>query len=483
MALRIRNILFFNPPGPLYQRGEDRSQGNVDSSSATSLRAPNDLAYMAAMVRRIGIEPHVRDYPAEHMTWVHYEAELRRLQPDAVVMSITNATIFQDVKAFDIAKRVNDRVVTVAKGALFYACDVKALDRDVFRSMDFALFGEAETIINDLVRELRQGGDAHAVPGVIARKEGRFVRNAPKAFDVDLDQLPFPARDLLRNDLYVRPDTGEPQATIQTARGCPLRCIFCLTPAISGQKVRQRSATNVVDEIEQCVRDFGIRNFFFKADTFTINKRYVVDICREILRRNLDVQWVANSRVDTIDAERLEWMKRAGCWLVAFGLESGDDDMLRMMKKDATCDDARRAVRLVQAHGLSVFGFFMIGLPWDTEATVQRTLDFAAELDCDFVELHIATPYEGTELYDLAKDLGLIDRSVMGHDYFEHPAAGTLTMTREQLLTYRQKGLKRLYLSPSYVVRTLGRIRSSRQLINYATYGARLVRNMLKTAG
>lgn len=483
MALRIRNILFFNPPGPLYQRGEDRSQGNVDSSSATSLRAPNDLAYMAAMVRRIGIEPHVRDYPAEQKTWSHFEADLRRLQPDAVVMSITHATIFQDVKAFDIAKRLNERVVTIAKGALFYACDVKALDRALFRSMDFALFGEAETIINDLVLELKQGGDAQSLPGVIARKEGRFVRNVPKAFDADLDQLPFPARDLLRNELYVRPDTGEPQATIQTARGCPSRCIFCLTPTISGPKVRQRSPVNVVDEIEQCVRDFGIRNFFFKADTFTINKRYVVDICREILRRKLDIRWVANSRVDTIDAERLEWMKRAGCWLVAFGLESGDDDMLRKMKKDATCDDARRAVRLVKAHGLSVFGFFMIGLPWDTEATVQRTLDFATELDCDFIELHIATPYEGTELYDLAKDLGLIEHDAMGHDYFDHPAMGTLTLTREQLLQYRQKGLQRIYLAPSYVLRTLSRIRSPRQFMNYATYGARLVRNLLKTAG
>jgi radical SAM superfamily enzyme YgiQ (UPF0313 family) len=417
------------------------------------------------------------------MTWSHFESDLRRLQPDAVVMSITNATIFQDVKAFDIAKSVHRDIVTIAKGALFYACDVKVLDRDVFRSMDFALFGEAETIINDLLTELCRSGNAGSTPGVIARREGRFMRHREREFDADLDRLPFPARDLLRNDLYVRPDTGDPQATIQTARGCPSRCIFCLTPSISGQKVRQRSTGNVVDEIERCVRDFGIRNFFFKADTFTMNKRYVIDICREILKRELDIQWVANSRVDTIDSERLEWMKRAGCWLVAFGLESGDDDILRQMKKDATCEDARRAVKLVKSHGLSVFGFFMIGLPWDTEATVRRTLDFAIELDCDFVELHIATPYEGTELYDLAKDLGLIDRDVMGHDYFEHPATGTLTMTREQLLTYRQKGLKRIYLTPSYVVRTLSRIRSPRQLMNYATYGARLVRNMLKTAG
>lgn len=483
MSTVIRNILFVNPPGPLYQRGEDRSQGNVGSSSATSLRAPNDLAYMAAMVRRIGIEPAIRDYPAEKKSWPDYETDLRRLQPDAIVMSITNATVLGDMKAFDIAKSVNRDIVTIAKGALFYACDVKALDRDAFHSMDFALFGEAETIINDLLTELRRRGNAGLTPGVIARREGLFMRHRERKFDADLDRLPFPARDLLRNDLYVRPDTGEPQATIQTARGCPSRCVFCLTPAISGQKVRQRSAGNVVDEIEQCVNEFGIRNFFFKADTFTMNKRYVIDICREILKRGLDIQWVANSRVDTIDSERLEWMKRAGCWLVAFGLESGDDEILRHMKKDATCEDARRAVKLVKSHGLSVFGFFMIGLPWDTEMTVQRTLDFAVELDCDFVELHIATPYEGTELYEIADELGLIDRDVMGHDYFEDPVTGTLTMTREQLLNYRQTGLKRIYLTPSYFLRTLSRVRSPRQLMNYATYGARLVRNMLKTAG
>src|SRR3972149_9319127 len=126
----------------------------------------------------------------------------------------------------------------------------------------------------------------------------------------------------MKNHLYTRPDTSEPQATIQTSRGCPSQCIFCLSPLISGMKLRERSVGNIVAELEECVNKYHIRNFFFRADTFTLNKKSVIELCKEIIDSKFDIAWVANSRVNTIDEERLEWMKKAGCWLVAFGIES-----------------------------------------------------------------------------------------------------------------------------------------------------------------
>ena len=476
----LNTVLLVNPPGPLFQRGEDRCQANIEESSAVSLRAPNDLAYMAAMVRQFGLQPAVIDYPAEKLSWEDLECDLRNKMPDLFILSVTTATVIDDLYAFELAKRINPSVITVAKGALFFASDMKLFLRKQFDSMDFALAGESETIIADLIPALKNHKDLNAVPGIIYKNsDAQWVRNRQKIFEADLDSIPFPARDLLKNDLYVRPDTGTPQATIQTSRGCPSSCIFCLTPMISGQKVRQRSVQNIVDEIEECVNRYSIKDFFFKADTFTINKRFVIDLCREILDRKLDIQWVANSRVDTVDAERLNWMKKAGCWLVAFGFESGDDEILRKMKKEATAADAFEAVRLVKEARMSVYGFFMIGLPWDDRSTVEKTMRFAKDLDCDFSEIHIATPYEGTELHSIAKSAGLLTDEVIGHDYFHDPTMATFFLSREDIMNYRKKGLRRIYLSPKYVIKTLSKIHSVKELGHYSAYGVRMVKNIV----
>lgn len=476
----LHTALLINPPGPLYQRGEDRCQANIEESSAVSLRAPNDLAYMAAVARMMGLTPSIIDYPAEKLNWQDLENDLKRDLPDLLIMSVTTATILDDLRAFELAKKIKPSMITVAKGAVFFASDMKLFSRSGFEFMDFALSGESETIIEGLIRGLNEGLSRSTIPGIVYKNSnGQWVRNPQKEFTTDLDALPFPARDLLKNELYIRPDTGKPQATIQTSRGCPSKCIFCLTPAISGQKVRQRSVTNIVDEIEECVKRYSIKDFFFKADTFTINKKFVIELCQEILRRELDIQWVANSRVDTIDAERLQWMRKAGCWLVAFGFESGDDSVLRQMKKDATVDDARRAVELVKEAGLRIYGFFMIGLPWDDHATVEKTMRFAKELDCDFSEIHIATPYEGTELHTIARQAGLLTDEVIGHDYFHDPTMATFFLSREEILEYRKKGLRRIYLSPKYMIKTFSNIHSVEELGRYAGYGVRMIKNIL----
>lgn len=478
--IKLKTVLLFNPPGPLYQRGEDRCQANIEESSAVSLREPNDLAYMAAILRQMGILPRIMDYPAEKLSWDKYENDLKKWSPDALIMSVTTATVLDDLYAFELAKKITPSIVAIAKGALFFSSDLKLLLRPQFASMDYALAGEAETIIHDLISALIGQTPLSNIPGIIWKhSDGRWIRNRQKEFEIDLDSIPFPARDLLKNELYIRPDTGAPQATIQTSRGCPSKCIFCLTPAISGQRVRQRSVQNIVDEIEECVSKYAIRDFFFKADTFTINKKFVIELCMEVLNRKLDIRWVANSRVDTIDAERLEWMKKAGCWLVAFGFESGDDEILRKMKKDATAADAVNAVKIVKEAGLRVYGFFMIGLPWDDHVSVEKTIRFAKDLDCDFSEIHIATPYEGTELHAIAKESGLLNDEVIGHDYFHDPTMATLFLSREEIMDYRKKGLRHIYLSPKYVIKTFSNIHSVQEFRRYASYGMRMVKNVV----
>lgn len=474
----MHTALLFNPPGTRFLRGEDRCQAEVDASSAVALRPPIDLAGMAAVLRNQDMRVYVRDYPAERADWTDYEQDLAAIQPDLAVMSVTTATLTGDMRAFDIAKRRNPAMVTAAKGAHFYACDATALA--AFSSLDVAIRGEADTVIDRVAAAYRHHTPLTCVPGLWVRSAGgAFIRTPDAPFVDDLDRLPFPARDLLRNELYVRPDTGEPQTTVQVSRGCPSRCIFCLSPLISGHRLRRRSPQNIVDELEECVTRHHIRNFFFRADTFTMDRLWVRALCREILARDLSIQWAANSKVNTLDEETLVWMKRAGCWLVAFGIESGNEAIQRRLKKGTTVAQARQAVALCRQHGIRTYGFYMIGLPWDTEDTIQQTLNLACDLACDFHEIHIAMPYEGTQLERLCREYGLIAQPPVGHTYFSNPAAGTLALSRKDVIRWRKKGLRRLYLSPRYVIKTLGRVRTPREAQNYFKYGARLLRNLL----
>jgi len=216
------------------------------------------------------------------------------------------------------------------------------------------------------------------------------------------------------------------------SRGCPFDCIYCLTPTISGRKARHRSTENIIGELKECIDKFGIRDFFFRADTFTINRDRVIDLCKRILDDGLNIVWAANSRVDTIDAGRLEWMKKAGCTMVALGIESGSEESLKTMKKGTTVEQAREAVALCRKNKMKTYGFYLIGFPWEDERHINDTLDLALELDCDFNEIHIATPYEGTGLNAVARSLGLVEREVVGYDYFTRPSVGTFHLTKEQ---------------------------------------------------
>lgn len=480
--MQLEKALLFNPPVGLYQRGEDRCQAEVDGGSATSLRPPNDLGYIASMVRQIGVTPVIADYPAEKKQWSHFEEDLKRNQPDLLVMSITTPTIKDDMQAFTIAKAMNPEIFTIAKGAHFSTCNKEDLKEAVYHVMDVAIAGEAETIVNNLILAKRNGSDLSKVRGVLLRNHlNQIIRTDPEPFWTDLDKIPFPARDLMKNHLYVRPDTGEPQATIQTSRGCPSQCIFCLSPLISGIKLRERSVGNIIAELEECVNKYSIRNFFFRADTFTMNKKSVIELCKEIINRRLDIAWVANSRVNTIDEERLAWMKKAGCWLVAFGIESGNDEIQKKIKKGTTRAQAREAVKLCRKLGIKTYGFYLIGFPWETKEMIMDTLLLAKELRCDFSEIHIAIPYEGTGFYEIAQDLGILTETAVGHNYFSNPAIGTLHVSKDELIRMRTKALRSLYLSPRYIGRTIIHIKSFRELKNYAGYGLRLlIQNCLK---
>jgi anaerobic magnesium-protoporphyrin IX monomethyl ester cyclase len=460
-----RKVLLVVPPTGLYIR-EDRCQTPIEDLKTVALRPPIDLMYAAAAFEQAGCTCRLIDLPAERLGWRDLEAALKDFSPDFLVISATTPSLAEDLKSAEVAKRIAPNIVTIAKGAHFNVCDVETLEH--YPALDMVLRGEYELTC----REIGEGKDSAAIAGVTCRdKAGKIVRTADRPFIEDLDVLPFPARHLVKNNLYIRPDTMQAQTTIITNRGCPFDCIFCLANQVAGRKNRIRSVANILAEIEHCISTHSIRNFLFRSDLFTMNKQWVIDLCREIVARRLNIEWACNSRVDTIDEEMLDWMRRAHCWLIAYGVETGSQDLLERMNKKATLDDARRAVHLTREAGIKSSIYLLFGLPWDTPETLREDVSFAIELDADFLEIFYIYPFPGTQLYEFAISHGLLKAHTYPTAAYSEPAMPTLSMSVEELSAWRRKAMRMFYLRSRFILRTLKRSGSPKALIQYIRYG------------
>ncbi len=456
--------LFILPPTGLFYR-DDRCQVSLHGVS-NAPRPPIDLAYMSAILEQSGHICRLRDYPVEDDSWQSVEDDIRDFAPTMLIVYTTITSVKEDLLACNLAKEINPGIITIAKGGDTTMRPVERLKMS--EHLDIAIVGEPELTL----LEIASDKDLKEIKGICYRKNGGIHTNPGRPFIKDIDQLPFPSRHLMDQGKYYRPDTGEIQTTIQSSRGCPAKCIYCLSTVVTGSTVRLRSPINVVDELEQCVTEYKTRNFFFRADTFTWNKEWVINVCKEILKRKLDIEWVANSRVNTVDEERLRWMKKAGCWLVSFGVESGNQYILDMTQKGITLEQSKEALRLAKKCNLKTFVTYLIGMPWDTRETIMQTFDFAREIDGDFFEVILPFPFPGTKYYHIAKRDGLILEGAFDkkYDHF-NSVVRTYHLSADELDELKRKSFWYLYARPGYIKKILSLCNSPQALKNYFTFG------------
>ncbi|OPZ08682.1 MAG: coproporphyrinogen III oxidase [candidate division BRC1 bacterium ADurb.BinA292] len=481
-ARRFQRALLINPPTGLYRR-DDRCQCKVEDQTVQIIFPPVELATLAATLRRGGAEVELRDYPAQSAGWEDYIEDLRRLRPDMVLVNVVTATSEGDFDALRAAKETlgADNVLTIAKGEY-----MEALGESVLRhrpEVDFGFHGEIDLVLDQLYK----GEPLETIDGLIWRRApanghpADVVRNPGHPLIEELDALPFPARDLLRNDLYRSPETNRPLTVIHGNRGCPAKCIFCPAGVMSGYRIRYRSPGNIMAEIDDCVRTYGIREFLFHGDTFTINKKWLIELCDLIIASGHKIRWGCNSRVDTIDDERAAKMRQAGCWVVAFGVESGNQEILDYMKKGQKAERAFKAAEVCRRHGLRVHTFFVIGTPLETRATLRETYEYARKIDPDFFDFNIAYPLPGTELYEIAEREGLFEKPPDATGY-ANAAVRTRELSSRDLTEWRRKALLSMYLRPRYIARMLYRAGSPRVALNYVRAGARRFRQLISPA-
>jgi anaerobic magnesium-protoporphyrin IX monomethyl ester cyclase len=479
MERRFTRALLINPPTGLYRR-DDRCQCKVEDQTIQIIFPPIELAEIAAVLRRAGAEVRIEDYPAARGTWERYLNDLRSWRPDLVLVNVVTATAAQDFTALAEAKNIlgADRVITAAKGEYMDAHGEAALAENP--QVDFGFHGE----IDQVLEQFQLGRPLEELPGLIWRKSSsngvleNIVRNPGHPLLEDLDSLPFPARDLLDNALYRSPETGNPLTIIHGNRGCPSKCIFCPAGLISNYKVRYRSPERIMAEIDECVTRHGLREFLFHGDTFTLKKEWLLELCDRIIASGHKIHWGCNSRVDTMDDERATCMRQAGCWVVAFGIESGNQDILDRMKKGQRLERAEQAVAACKRHGLRTHAFFVIGTPWETEQTLKDTHEFARRLGTDFFDFNIAYPLPGTELHEIVSREGLFEAPREGTGYAD-AAVRTHALSSARLTQWRRRTLLAMYLRPSYIARMLTRAGSPRVMFNYIRAGVRRLRQLL----
>ena len=276
---------------------------------------------------------------------------------------------------------------------------------------DVVVRGEGEQTMQELLRAYENASELDTISGIVYRSSAdgpvndTFIYTPDREFTKELDHIPFPARDLLPNTSYIRygkKKYGYSITTLMSTRGCPFRCEFC-SNVVFGGSYRERSHQNIVDEIE-VVLSLGYDRISFADDVFTMKKNRVIEICREIIRRRLKFNWECLGRVDALDYPTALEMKEAGCTRIFFGIESGSDEILELMNKKITIDEARRAVHAAHLAGIQVGAFFILCYPGDTDDTVLKTLKFATSLPLDYLGLSMPYPLLGTDLHKRTKD-------------------------------------------------------------------------------
>jgi anaerobic magnesium-protoporphyrin IX monomethyl ester cyclase len=364
---------------------------------------PLGVSYLASTLLEAGHDVRILDCTFMNKP----EALHQAFEANAEVVGIyCMVTMLDDCLWFARRLRLNTRLLMV--GGPLPTCDPQAFLED----FDVVVRGEGEDTVQELLQAYSARSDYGAISGISYLKKNNMdgkidvetISTPDRPFTKDLDSLPFPARQLLPNQSYIqfgKKKYGYSITTVMSTRGCPYDCEFC-SNVIFGGSYRERSARNVVDEIEQALA-CGYDRISFADDVFTMRQKRVLEICAEIKGRGLQFNWECLARVDSIDDATYEEMYRAGCRRVYFGIESGDDTVLSLMNKKITSDEARHAVMAAHQAGLEVGAFFILFYPGETNQSVLNTLRFATSLPLDYLGLTMPYPLPGTALYERVK--------------------------------------------------------------------------------
>jgi len=330
--------------------------------------------------------------------------------------------------------------------------------------------GEGEQTMSELADSLASGeADYGKIKGLWSKIGGEIIKGEPRPLIENLDELPWPAWELV-NDLndYQAPDAlRRPIMSIMTTRGCPFGCTYCVSKQIFGRRYRARSKESLLNEIKYYIKNFGVKELHIMDDVFTLDKARTIEICRAIQAGKFDLtlSFANGIRADSVDEELLKVLKDTGFQDLGFGVETGDEEILKSIKKNSTKSDMRRAFKLAKQFAFNTWGFFMIGLPGETGETIKKTIDFAIELDPDFAKFLILKPFPGSEVFNKLNSQGLIkDFNYDNYGVYTAPVHEFPGLSAKDMLKWQRRAYLKFYLRPKKIFKHLVKIKSWTQL-------------------
>jgi radical SAM superfamily enzyme YgiQ (UPF0313 family) len=448
------------------------------NTRADEIIPPLSLGYLAASAPRHAVS--ILDAQKEALDDGGIVRRLREARADVLGVQVWTKDLPQARGLLARVRRDLPGVVTVVGGV---QPSVMPLETYAFfgQELDFLFAGEAEAGFPLWLDAVAAGvEDFGHVPGLVWRRDGQAQSNPASAL-ADLDSLAPPRWDLMPPDSYPPAPHGAffnqfPVAPMITSRGCPFSCTFCSAPMLSGRSIRFRSLDNVFEEVELLSGRFGVRELHIEDDNFSLHKDYVLGFCERMRRLGRSLSWAFPNgvRLDTLDAEMLAAMSRAGCYALNFGIESGDDETLRRIKKKLTTAQIRERLALVRKFDFQVGGFFIIGFPWETEGHIENTIEFARSLDLDLAGFSFFQPFPGTELARELAAAGEFDMDLASFNTSLHTISYVpRAMTRQTLFDLRHKAMRRFYLRPRTALTILRRAKNPRHWYFIARRGWR----------
>ncbi len=392
---------------------------------------PLGLAYLGAALEKEGAVVKILDFVVFPYSPDRFRNEMEDFKPDMVGATSVTMTFNNAISIIRDVKRINQNCLTLMGGPHISFCAEETLRN--FPELDIAVIGEGDETIIEILTELGNGGkNWKSISGIVYRKAESIVSTGNRPNFADINALSTPARHLLSLGRYRA--LGMP-ISMTTSRGCPYKCIFCVGRKMVGHKIRYRDPEKVVDEMES-LQKYGFIQINIADDLFTANPGHCLAVCKEILERDIKVKWTSFSRVDTVSPDMLKSMKEAGCQAISFGIESGNPQILKTIRKGITLEQVIDAVSLCNEVGLLAHGSFILGLPGETPETLRQTLAFGEKLKAMGVSygFHLLAPFPGTMVREKSKSLGLSILSGNWSDYHANRAiVETSSVSRKML--------------------------------------------------
>ena len=464
------DVLFINPPSPdrfVYIRDINRH----GRSSWERMKWPQtSLAYLAAVAEKSGFSVDVMDCVGENIKWEKFERLVKLCRPRFCLSNVISVTYSNDLKALQTVKQASG-AVTIGMGPHLTYAPGRSLKES--RGLDFIIRHEAEATLEELLAVCSSGPPydmerLSRVKGITfipkrleAGASDECITTDQREFIEDLDSLPWPRHDLLPLKKYWAPLLGH-YTFVEAIRGCTYKCVFCRQAVMWQWKVRSRSGKKIAEEALY-VNSLGVDNILFHADTFTLDAKMVEELCDELIRVGSPFRWACNTHVRPLLNKRglIQKMKDAGCWMIAVGIESGDNQILKNIKKQITIEEAEAVVRMIDEAGIEAWGYFVLGLPGETPETLTRTIEAALRLPLTIAKFDIAAPYPGTEFYRYAKDHGYL--KIDTYEDFDQNASAVVEypdLSRAEIKAAVKRANRRFYVRPRQILRLVKEVRS-----------------------